>query len=269
MVDTLSLPILRAGSIDVARSFGLWRSWLLLARQSIQGSYRRTVLGPFWISVQQLVFIFGVGFLYSQLFRVQSRDLLPVLGYGMLAWGLISGLVTQASNLFVGAAQPIASSTLPLAFYPLQQVATSLLTFLHSAAVMVVVPVLYGKSPTALAAVLTPLALVLIVVNGVAVSLWLGPLGARFRDLSTAITVSVPLFMFLTPVFWDPDQLPGRHWAVVVNPFAWPIQSFRDPLLGNSPDVLLWLLFLGATVVNCVIGLLTFSATHRQIRYWL
>jgi len=261
--------MLRAGCVDVGSAIRLWRSWGLLARQTIQNSYRRTVLGPFWISVQQLAFIFGIGFLYSELFNVRSGDLLPVLGYGMLVWGLVSGLLTQASDLFVGAAQPIASSTLPLTFYVLQAIATNLLTFLHSAAVMVIVPVIFGQAPILLALALTPAALVLILVNGVAVSLWLGSLGARFRDLSKALSMSIPLLMFLTPIFWDPDQLPGRDWVVAVNPFAWPVQSFRDPLLGNSPDVLVWILFVGATIANCIAGIYAFSVSRDRIRYWL
>lgn len=269
MVDRVSLPAVRAGAADIGQSFGLWRSWLLLARQAIQASYRRTVLGPFWISIQQLAFIFGIGFLYSELFKVRASDLLPVLGYGMLAWGLISGLVTQASNLFVGSAQEISSSTLPLTFYALRSLATSLLSFLHSAAVMVIVPILYGSKPTLLAAVLTPLAMLLILINGLSVLLWLGVIGARYRDLSAAISMSIPLFIFLTPVFWDPEQLPGRHWAVVINPFAWPIQSFRDPLVGNAPDVLLWMLFVGATVVNAAVALVAFSAARTRLHYWL
>lgn len=268
-MDGLTAPVLREGVADISRAVGLWRAWLLLAKQSIQSSYRRTVLGPFWISLQQLVFIFGIGFLYSQLFKVDSNRLLPVLGYGMLVWGLISTMFIQASTIFVSSAQAMASSTLPLAFYPLQAVATSVLTFLHSAAVMVVVPLGYQRFPTALAAVLTPLALAMIVVNGISVSLWLGVLGTRFRDIAAGMGMAIQLLMFLTPVFWDPEQLPGRHWAVVVNPMAWPIQSFRDPLLGNSPDVLLWLLFAGATVVNVLLGIVTFSISRPRIRYWL
>jgi len=244
-------------------------SWWLLARQSIQSSYRRTVLGPFWITLQQLVWVLGIGVVYSQLFKVERSGFIPLLAYGVLIWSFIAGALTSAPALYSDSASYLSSSTLPVSFYTFQSLANQALTFLHSAVVMVLIPIVYGVRPTLAAIGLVPAALALILVNAFGAMLWLAPLGLRFRDVRVAINAIVPLMMFMTPIFWDPSQLPKRHWVVVINPMAWPVLSARDPLLGRPADRGLWMLLLAGTVVNLVIAFVSFSRSRRRIRYWL
>lgn len=254
---------------DLSSAWSKRGSWWLLARQSVQGSYRRTFLGPFWITAQQLLWVLGIGVVYSQLFHVERSTFIPLLSYGVLIWQFIMGSVTTAPSLFVNASSYLSSSNLPLTFYAFQSLADQVITFAHSAAVMIIIPIIYGSGPTAWAALYVPLALLLIVTNGAACMLWLAPLGARYRDVRVAISATTQLLMFMTPVFWDPQQLTGRHWIVMSNPLAWPVLSFRDPLLGRPADSTVWVLFAIATVVNFVLGFVVFSRTRRQIRYWL
>lgn len=254
---------------DLSSAWSKRGSWWLLAKQSVQGSYRRTFLGPFWITLQQLMWVLGIGVVYSQLFHVDRSEFIPLLSYGVLIWHLIIGAITTAPSLFVESSSYLSSSNLPLSFYAMQSLAVQMITFAHTAVVMVVIPAFYGVTPTIWALALVPLTLALITVNNAACMLWLAPLGARYRDVRVAIAATTQLLMFMTPVFWDPRQLPGRHWIVMANPFAWPVLSFRDPLLGRSPDGTVWLLLAVATIFNCVIGFVVFSRTQRRVRYWL
>ena len=254
---------------DLRGGWAKRRSWWMLARQSIQSSYLRTVLGPFWITLQQLVWVLGIGVVYSQLFRVERSGFIPLLAYGVLIWSFISGAITSAPSLYSDSASYLSSSTLPISFYGFQSLANQALTFLHSAIVMLIIPIVYGVRPTIAAIGLVPAALLLILVNVFSAILWLAPLGLRFRDVRVAISAIVPLMMFMTPIFWDPSQLPKRHWVVVINPMAWPVLSARDPLLGRPADRGLWMLLLAATVVNLAIAFITFSRSRRRIRYWL
>lgn len=215
------------------------------------------------------MWVLGIGVVYSQLFNVDRSAFIPLLSYGVLIWSLIMGSITTAPSLFVDSSSYLSSSNLPLSFYAFQSLAFQMITFAHTAVVMVIIPVLYGVSPTVWASVLVPLALVLIVINSGACLLWLAPLGARFRDVRVAIAATTQLLMFMTPVFWDPKQLAGRHWIVMANPFAWPVLSFRDPLIGRPADRAVWVLFAVITALNCAAGFLVFSRTRRRVRYWL
>jgi lipopolysaccharide transport system permease protein len=56
---------------DIQLGWQRREGWWALSRQSIKISYRRTTLGPIWITLQQLAFIIGIGLLYSHLFKVK------------------------------------------------------------------------------------------------------------------------------------------------------------------------------------------------------
>jgi ABC-2 type transport system permease protein len=241
--------------------------WVSLARQDMASSYRRTLIGPFWISVQQMAFVFGIGVLYGQLFKVDAGDHIPLVAYGILVWGLYSRLITGAGDVFIGGASSVKSSNLPLSFYVFHSVAGEFLTFLHSAVVIAFVPIIYGRTPSISASWAVPLGLGLVLVNGVALGLWLGPMSARFRDIHVGLSSVLQLLLFVTPIFWDAKTLGNDHWAVVFNPFAWAILSIRDPLLGSGIDLSLLVSFVIFTLVNFCIGVAVFARSRLWISY--
>ena len=51
--------------------------------------------------------------------------------------------------------------------------------------------------------------LLLVIANLYWISLLIGTLGARFRDLEYLISMIMPLLMFLSPVMYRPNALPN------------------------------------------------------------
>lgn len=252
---------------DLASTWSMRAKWLSLARQDMTSSYRRTLIGPLWISVQQLAFVLGIGVLYSQLFKVNSRDHIPLVAYGVLIWGLCGRLISAAGDVFVHVGSSIRSSTLPISFYIFHSVAREFFIFLHCAVVIALVPVLYGRAPSPVAIVVVPVGLCLLLLNGIAFGLWLGPLSARFRDIHVGLGAFLQLMLFVTPIFWDASRLGASHWAVETNPFAWVILTIRDPLLGSSVDLSLMASFSAITAINLFAGMIVFSRSRLWIAY--
>lgn len=230
-------------------------------------SYRRTLVGPFWISVQQMAFVLGIGVLYSRLFKVDSREHIPLVAYGILVWGFYSRLITSAGGVYVDGASSVRSSTLPISFYIFHSVAREFIIFLHCAVVIAFVPLIYGRAPSVSAVVFVPFGIVLLLVNGVALGLWLGPMSARFRDIQIGLGAFLQLMLFVTPIFWDASRLGHHHWAIVCNPFAWAIISIRDPLLGSGVDASLVISFVVFTIANLVVGTVVFARSRLWISY--
>ena len=243
------------------------RGWISLARQDMASSYRRTLLGPFWISIQQMAFVFGIGVLYSQLFKVGARDHIPLVAYGILLWGLYSRFILGAGSVFIEGASSVRSSNLPVSFYIFHSVVREFVVFLHSAIVIALVPLIYGRAPSAASILLVPVGLALLLVNGVAFGLWLGPISARFRDIHVGLASVLQLFLFVTPIFWDAKTLGNDHWAIVFNPFAWAILGIRDPLLGSPVDLSIFLSFIAFTVANLIAGVAVFARSRLWISY--
>src|SRR5436190_19274770 len=92
-----------AARSDLMRGLQDWRLWLLLGLDDIRQRYQRSRVGQFWITISMLVTIGALGWVYSYLFRLSLRDYLPSLTLGMVGWGLISSLATEACIVFTGA----------------------------------------------------------------------------------------------------------------------------------------------------------------------
>lgn len=218
--------------------------------------------------MQMLAFVLGISILYSALFKQEFTQFLPYVAAGFLIWSLLSGVVLESTGTFTHFENYVRSSSLPLSMYAFRTLAQQVLVFLHNAAILVVVMIVLEVQPSASAVVLVPVAVAAVVVNAFFLSLWIGPLSVRFRDIAPFTQSFIQIMLFLTPIFWDPANLPTRH-AVVWNPFAYFIEIFRDPLLGRPlvPDS--YLVVLALTMVNVLVGLLVFSRTRGKIAYWV
>jgi ABC-type polysaccharide/polyol phosphate export permease len=254
---------------DIKLGWQRREGWLALSRQSIKISYRRTTLGPIWITIQQIAFIVGISLLYSQLFKVKSADMVPLVAFGICFWGLLTSCITGASSNLIRQSQAITSSTLPISFYVFSTVSQQLLTFLHSAVVLVPFAFLFGTSPRSICIITVPLSIVFAALNSFSLGLWLGPLSARYRDVSVSIPIFLQLAMFLSPIFWSPSQLDNRDWIVNYNPIAWMVETFRSPILGGPVQFELWIQLIVFSVANLLIGVTVLGRVRSKISYWI
>jgi ABC-type polysaccharide/polyol phosphate export permease len=76
--------------------------------------------------------------------------------------------------------------------------------------------------------------------------------------------------LFLTPIFWSPDQLTGRaEFLAQFNPLFHLIAVVRDPLLGVPPTLLNWLAVGLVTLVGWTIAIVMLTKLRHRIVYWL
>jgi ABC-2 type transport system permease protein/lipopolysaccharide transport system permease protein len=91
---------------------------------------------------------------------------------------------------------------------------------------------------------------------------------ARFRDIPQAITSSMQIVFFVTPILWKPELLSDRR-VVDFNPLFHLIEVARAPLLGHVPPLNSWLAVLLITSVNVVVSVAMFARYRSRISYWV
>ena len=62
----------------------------MLGWNDIRQRYRRSVLGPFWITISMAVFILLLGVIYSHIFQIDVKTYFPFLALGYIIWGFIA-----------------------------------------------------------------------------------------------------------------------------------------------------------------------------------
>jgi ABC-2 type transport system permease protein/lipopolysaccharide transport system permease protein len=249
---------------------GLRRSWLWtnLAHQDLKLRYRGSILGPFWQTITTAVMIGAMGFIYAELFRTPLEDYLPLLAAGLVFWQFTSGMITEGCTTFYSVQGIIQQVKLPLSLHAYRLVYRNLLILLHNFAIVPIVFLIFPKPVVWLQILELGPGLGLILLNGVWVSILLGMISARFRDVPPIVASIVQVLFFITPIFWPATALGEHRWLAEFNPLYAAIDVMRAPLLGQPTELYSWLILAIVTVLGWAGTFVFFARFRARIAYW-
>jgi ABC-2 type transport system permease protein len=284
---------------DIKAGFSARELWGHLGWQDIKQRYRRSVIGPFWITISQAVLALGLGLLYSQLFKLPVEVFLPYISTGFIIWGFISGCLSEGMETFITNEGLIKQLPAPLSVYMLRTVWRQTLMLAHNMIVYVAVLAIFfgalskqysllgdglcipdhichpGLSWTILLAI--P-GFVLLALNAAWVTLLFGIISTRFRDIPQVVNSLIQLLFYGTPIVWPVDQLmsggarAGVSWILPIvkaNPLYHFMQVVRAPLLGQEFSVENWIVVGSITVVGWALALVAMRNYRARVSYWV
>src|ERR1700732_4023928 len=170
------------GFSDLRDGLTLWPLWVRLGWNDILQRYRRSMLGPFWLTASMAVMVIALGILYAELFNTPIHDFLPFLCVGLLVWNMMSSFLIEGGTLFTGAESYIKQIRLPYSVYVYRSSWSKLVIFAHNFIIYFGVLMYFQIWPGAVALLAIP-GLLLVLLNGAAVTLLIGIISARFRDI--------------------------------------------------------------------------------------
>jgi lipopolysaccharide transport system permease protein len=253
---------------DLKAPFERWKVWLLMANQDVQLRYRRSIVGPFWISIAMATLVLGMSSIYSDVFDAVFKDYISYVGCGFVAWFLLAGMIQEGATSVIDSETHLRSLPLPIPLIVSRVVYRNFIAFGHNVLVIGLMLVLFGLRPTPVALLAIP-ALLLFAAFGLMTAVVLGPLCARFRDVPQVLNNFMQLMFFLTPLFWRPEQAPNRAALIEYNPFHHLVSLVRLPLLGKLPPLESWYVALGALAVMTALAVVSLAATRRRGYLWL
>jgi cellulose synthase/poly-beta-1,6-N-acetylglucosamine synthase-like glycosyltransferase len=124
---------------DLAGFFTQWRTWWLLGLQDVQLRYRRSILGPFWISASQIVLILTLAFLWSTIFDKPFLEYLSFLGFGLLAWGFLTAMINDGCNVVVEHSSYLRNLPVPLSVITARVVWRNTIILIHNVVAVILV----------------------------------------------------------------------------------------------------------------------------------
>jgi ABC-2 type transport system permease protein len=253
---------------DLADGLARWELWSRLGWQDIRRRYRRSIVGPFWLTLSMGLVIGGLAYLYAGVFGQNLDNYLPYVALGMIVFALISTLVTDGSTVFIAAGPTILQMKAPLSIHLYQILWRNILMFAHNLVIYVLI-VIFLHPLLGWHALLAIPGLVLVINNCFWVALVLGGLGARFRDVPPIVSSVMQMAFVLTPVFWTASAVPSREVFVHLNPFYYLIDIVRMPLMGETPPLSMWLIVIGFNCVSVIAAILFFARYRARIAYWV
>jgi ABC-type polysaccharide/polyol phosphate export permease len=254
---------------DVTATASAWRLWLLLGWNDVATQYRRSFLGPVWITISTGIFVLAFGMLGAQLFGMRTEEFLPYFAVGYVLFVFLSTLITDGCETFSAAETYLKHGSFPKLIFPLRVLIRNIVLLAHNVVIIVFVLISFDKfAGIQWAAFFVGLLLTFLVATFVIVIL--GCLSARFRDIPMMVRSIMQIMFFMTPVFWTPDNLTARGELIVVwNPLALFLDLLRSPLLGSVPPLMQWLKGAGWLAGTAIIATLVFLYCRRRLVYWV
>ena len=259
----------RLAAQDVREGLGLWRLFVTLGWLDIRLRYRGSVLGPFWLTLSTGVMVAALGVLYSTLFKMDLPDYLPFLAVSLVLWGFVSAVVAEGCACFTQSEGMIRSVRMPFLVYAARIVVRNLLVLAHNVLVILVVYAAFDRWPGAAALLALP-GLALWILDALAISMLLGAICARFRDIAPIVGSIMNIAFFVSPIIWKPELLTAEQAAwLPFNPFYTLLDVVRAPMLGGGAAPHVWASALAFSAALCAAAWFAFARVRSRLSFWV
>ena len=255
---------------DVQRGLGQASLAGTLGWQDVKQRYRRSKLGPFWLTISMAVLIGTIGLVFGSIFQAPMAEFLPFLALGIICWTFIASVINEGCVEFVNAESVIKQLPLPWFLHSLRVIWRNVIILAHN---MVIVPILFlvFLKPMTWVALLAIPGLALGIVNLAWMALLVGIVCTRYRDLAQIVASVLQIAFYLTPIIWMPSLMSGRASTLFLNanPFYHLLEVVRAPILGSAPSLLNWVVCLAMAVLGWGLTIFMFGRYRDRMSYWL
>ncbi len=228
---TVTLIKPSAGLFDLDLG-SVWRYRELLVTlimRDIRVLYKQAALGASWAIIQPLFSVLIFSIIFGYFLKMPSDGVpYPLFAFaGMLPWTYFAEATRRASGGLVDDAELVRKVYFPRLIMPLAKVTAPLLDFCIAFAVLLVMMLIYGVVPSVKMLLVFPLILVATLL-ALSVSLWLGPINVRFRDIKHTLPLMITLWMYACPIAYPLSQVPEQYQVLYsLNPMVGVIEGFR------------------------------------------
>ncbi|MGY8678714.1 glycosyltransferase [Bradyrhizobium sp. UFLA05-153] len=238
-----------------------------LAWSDMRHRYVRSLLGPFWMSLQMAIVVAVLGSVIGQMSNAGVLARLPMLALSMTAWTFLNSVVLDATTALQGSASLIRDRALPPVIFLLQCTFRQALFALHNACVPLILWLVLTPRDLSHALAALP-GLLLFIACTFALSLVLGAMATRYRDLKPIIESSLMLGFLSSPVIWSSEMINHRSTIMRINPLTHLFAVWREPLAGGHVDTISIFYVLACVAVLMLASWLTLVHL-RKAAFWI
>jgi ABC-type polysaccharide/polyol phosphate export permease len=242
---------------DIAAGMRRYNLAGMLGWQDVRQRYRRSALGPFWLTISMGVMIGTIGIVFGEIFKAPMTYFLPFLAAGMIVWSFMTSVVMEGCTGFIVAEGIIKQMPIPMFVHVQRLVWRNILILGHNIVIFPLVLLVVGRPLSWLVLMAVP-GFVLVVINVTWLAFVLSILCARYRDLSQIVANALQVAFYVTPIMWLPSSLPSHvgTYLIKFNPAYHVMCLVRSPLLGEWPTLINWIVSLSLAVAGWLVTLL-------------
>ncbi|MGI9263383.1 MAG: ABC transporter permease [Gammaproteobacteria bacterium] len=239
----------------------------ILIFRNLKATYQDTWLGYAWTLVTPLIYAGILVFLFEQVLEIKMRRFSSYLLIGILAYRWFQSALSQGARSITSNRVLARRPGFDVAVLPIVPVTSNLLDFLLSLPILAIVLAI-GGSELSSALLAIPILLLVQYILTLGFAYLLSAANLIFRDTSHVADLALTAGFFLTPIFYDIENVPESIRPLFyLNPLVPLMDGYRSALIdGQWPDVVPLLVVGIASLVVLVVGIKMFGKViHKHI----
>lgn len=224
--------------------------------------YSNSALGVVWSLFNPLLTTLVFTLVFTYFLPNPGIEKYPIFFLaGLLPWNFFSLSMLGGVNAVTGNGHLISRVYFPRAILPISTVLANAVHFFIALVPFFVLALIY-RIPLGLPLLWLPAIALVQMIFSLGIGLGLSALNVFFRDLQQVVEIVILPWLFLTPVFYQPQFIAdptARQWLLALNPMAGLVTHYRQVLyVGAGPDLALLAITALEGVLVLAMGALIF-----------
>lgn len=230
--------------------------------------YRRSVLGPGWLTLQTALFIGVISLVFSGIFGIAIQRFLPFFTVSFVMWTYLSSSLLEGAGS-LGACQSLVKDK---GLHPYLGIGATFwrinFHFLHNLPIVILVFLYFQPSSWKGLLMALPGFALFFLFCGLLIHV-VAPIAVRFHDVKLILESMVTLLFPVSPIFWEPASIPqGRSFILTYNPVYHLFEIWRAPLMDGVFASSSFVVVVAMLVVLLGLSALSHKA-YKRVALWM
>lgn len=237
-----------------------------LVSRDIKLKYRRSFLGYLWSILNPLMIMIVMACVFSTMFKRNIENFPVYLFTGQLMFNYMNQSTHQAISAITSNATLLKKTYVPKYIFVFCKISSGLIDFFFSCVALMMVMIVTGAH-FSWYNLLFPLVAVQLYVFCLGLGMFLAQGNVFFKDIQYIYNAVTTAWMYLTPIFYPLEMLPGWLQKIVMygNPLYFYIAQFRAVVYqGALPELGLVIQGIAASVLMLLIGTVCFKKNQDR-----
>ena len=202
-----------------------------LIKRDLKGRYKGSVLGFLWTFLNPLLQLAVYTMVFSTIMRAGIEDYYLFLFVALIPWIFFSTSLTGGASCILAQQDMVKKIYFPREVLPIAYVTSQFVNMLLSFLVIFLVLVLAGYSLLLEAVCCLPLIMAVEYILALGFTMIMSAATVYIRDLEYILGIFAMLWMYLTPVLYEIEQIQEKlRFLIYLNPMTGIILCYRDIL---------------------------------------
>ncbi len=241
--------------------------WLYAGIHDLKKKYRKTLLGPLWNVLSNILLMIVITGVWTQVFDISVKEFVPHVFTGLIIWFFLTDIIVGSTTIITEKWHSYFQNVfIPILSICLRYLSTNLFIFLHNFPILLILMFYLSSLQNIL---LVFIGLIILLLNTIWLTILMVFLGTRYRDIKPLASSIMAAGTLITPIMWKKEMLGKYEEYVYLNPFTHIIEVIRAPLIGEKIEMFVYLTNFSFIFFGFISVYFLFKLKGSKLIYWV